>query len=590
MEATRLVKKKLPEGLVPLDPPLKTRQSACTLLATAANGGYPRSSVATALIERRAMFGRCAIVHATTGPPRLLLRSARSPRSSAALAFAACVAAALAFAPLFVRVPPAAAAAPIEYETVVTIAHTNDIHSHLMPDENDREPVGGMSRIATIVKDLQRKCDYLLVVDAGDCMLGTPFYSFYGGRAEIECMNAVGYDAAVVGNHELDAGVETFLALSEKADFPFLSANILWRRSGEPVFTPHLVFEGDDLRIALLGLTTGSLHGRVRPSALRGISSGDPVEAAKRIVPELRREAQVVVVLSHIGVGRDKKLAAEVPGIDLIIGGDSHTLLEKPIEVRDPGSGRSTYIVQAGSEGRYVGRVNMYFSGESLMGIDACVIPVVSSVAQDREAERTAEKYWNSIADRVSEVVARAKGPFPRDKSMKWGESPLGDLVADITRDATGADIALQNAGGVRDGFDRGAITVWDVYCALPFDNKLVTVEMKGSKVTRLMNEIARRRGRNSFCQVSGITFEIDGDAARNIKIGGRPLEPERRYTVGLIDYMAEGGDHYGILADATVIRSSDSFQRDIAVEYLRSKGTISPRLDGRIKVVRRDR
>jgi 2',3'-cyclic-nucleotide 2'-phosphodiesterase (5'-nucleotidase family) len=443
-----------------------------------------------------------------------------------------------------------------------------------------------MSRIAELVRRIRATEPYVVLLDAGDFTFGTAFFSYYGGRAEIECMNAIGYDAAAVGNHELDRGPKALLDLSKRADFPFMSANLLWRKGGEPVFQPYVYLEVRDVSIALLALTAGDIHGRVRPSAVAPLTSKNPIETAQELVPELRKSATVVIVLSHIGIDEDKKLAEEVPGIDLIVGGDSHTLLEKPVKVQGPGAAGPTYIVQAGSLCRYLGRVDLLFRDGILADVRSTVIPVRSVIPRDPTVAKIVGKFWNSVQKMVTKVVASASGAFARDPSLRNGESPLGDLIADITRDATGADFAIQNASGIRAGFDAGPVTVWDVYEALPFDNRLLKLELTGRHVRDLAGEIARRLGRGSFCQVSGISFEIRSGKALDIMIEGKPLDDDRVYTMGVIDYLAEGGDHYEILTKAKVLSRTSLYQRDIAVEYLKELKYLRPRVEGRIRVV----
>lgn len=482
---------------------------------------------------------------------------------------------------LAVSIPAPASDIP----TVVTVVHTNDTHAHLAPNSTGEEPVGGMERIAGLIQGIRATEEYVIALDAGDFSSGTPFNTFYGGRAEIECMNAIGYDAVAVGNHELDKGLKKLFELSDQANFPFMSANLVWRRSGKRVFQPYMFFEAGDITVALLALTTEGIVGRVRPSAVAPLAANDPVSTAAELVPQLRRQAQAVVLLTHIGIESDRRVANRVPGIDLIVGGDSHSLLEVPEIVKNPDSRRPTYIVQAGSYARYLGRADLVFLDGRLVDVECSVIPVRTVAPKDPRVTRIVEKYWTSMEKSVTKVVAHATGPFPRDESLETGEAPLGNLIADITRYATGADFAIQNAGGIRGGFDKGPITVWDVYQALPFDNRFLTLELSGGQVQELADDIARRIGRGTFCQVSGISFAIRDGTAHEIEVGGSPIDKEKTYTLGVIDFLAEGGDHHTSLTKAKVVAASGAYQRDLAVDYLRLQKTIRPRIEGRIRV-----
>jgi 2',3'-cyclic-nucleotide 2'-phosphodiesterase (5'-nucleotidase family) len=472
-----------------------------------------------------------------------------------------------------------------EIPTVITVVHTNDMHSHLAPDASGDEPVGGIARIAGLISKIRTAEEYVIVLDAGDFLSGTPFHTFYGGRAEIECMNAIGYDAVAVGNHELDKGLKKLFDLSESANFPFMSANLTWRQNGERVFQPYMYFEAEDVTIALLALTTDDIYGRVRPSAVAPLAAASPLETAKELVPQLRRQAQAVIVLSHIGVEEDQKLAREVPGIDLIVGGDSHTKLDEPIVIKNPLSKRPTYIVQTGSYARHLGRADLIFLKEELVEIECAMIPVRTVAPKDRIVSKIVTKYWTSMEKIVTRVVAHATGPFPRDNSLRTGEAPLGNLIADITRHATGADFAIQNAGGIRDGFARGPITVWDVYQALPFDNRLLKLELSGAEVEALAGDIARRLGRSSFCQVSGISFTIRNGKAYDVEVAGSAVDKEKTYTLGVIDFLAEGGDRHTALTKAKVLSTGGCYQRDAAVDYFKELKTLRPRMEGRIKI-----
>ena len=475
--------------------------------------------------------------------------------------------------------------------TIITVAHTNDLHSHLSPGTDGVEPVGGIARVATLINRIRASEPYVIALDAGDMFMGTPFFTFYGGKAELECYNAIGYDAVAVGNHELDNGPRALLDLEDDAEFTLLSANLAWRRGGKPIFEPYLLLETEEgISVAILGLTPGGISEMVSPSAIASVTAKSPVRTAREMIPILRDAADAVIVLSHLGLDDDKNLARKVPGIDLIVGGHSHDLLEKPVKIRSvdaAGGAATTYIVQAGWGGTHVGRVDMLFEDGDLAGIEAQLLPATSAVNENREVARIVGKYWNSMESTVTEVVARASGEFPRDRSLRTGESPLGNLVADAIRDATGADFAVQNSGGIRSGFGPGPVTVWDVYSALPFDNRVVLLELSGDEVEDLVGEIARRMGRGSFCQVSGISFEIYDGMPRDIRVDGSPILRDGTYSVGTMSYLAEGGGGYAPLTDAGVLSTSDGFQREITAEYFRKLKNLTPRTEGRIRVKR---
>ena len=532
------------------------------------------------MMKKLSLFGPCGRVHSPLSPQKAFRSRCLAMSFVKVLLLAALLVASGSYSPCF----------GVE-RTLVTIVHTNDLHSQLTPNMNGGEPVGGIARIATLINRIRASEPYVIVLDSGDLVLGTPFFTFYGGRAEIDCMNAIGYDAMTVGNHELDSGPRALLDLADHAEFPFLSANLVWRRNGELLLEPYVLFETEeDVKLAVLGLTMGGIAGIVKPSAVSSVTTESPVATARRLVPMLREAADAVIVLSHLGLEDDKKLARRVPGIDIIVGGHSHDLLEKPAKI--PGTDKDghpnyTYIVQAGSHGTHLGRVDLLFEGSTLALVDSKLIPVTSVVWEDYDVARIVLKYWESMESEVTEVVAYASEEFARDNSLRWGESPLGNLIADVIRDATGADFAVQNAGGIRSSLGPGPVTVWDIYSALPFDNKLVKLELNGAKVEELVSDIARRVGRGSFCQVSGISFDVIDKKPHDIKVEGKPLEIDRTYTVGATDYLVEGGCQYDAITGARVLHTTSEFQRDFAVEYLRKLKVLRPHTEGRIKVSR---
>jgi 5'-nucleotidase len=263
--------------------------------------------------------------------------------------------------------PPAP---PPAGDTLITILHTNDTHSQIDPlPANDRAypGKGGVARRATLVKRIRKENPNTLLIDAGDAFQGTPYFNFYKGEVEYKAMSAIGYDVGTLGNHEFDNGVDALAAALKFAKFDLVSANYDVRGTLlEGIVKPYVVRTIAGVRIGLFGLGI-SPAALITPENFKGITYHDPIEVSRRMVNELRERehCQIVVAMSHLGyyqnpgsgqVG-DSQVAAQVDGIDFIASGHTHTFMERPVIVKQPG-GQETVIFQVGKSGIYVGRVD----------------------------------------------------------------------------------------------------------------------------------------------------------------------------------------------------------------------------------------
>ena len=269
----------------------------------------------------------------------------------------------------------------------LVILHTNDMHSRIDPFPNDGRSnggMGGMARRAALVKEIRSKEKNVLLLDSGDIFQGTPYFNFFGGELEYKLMTMMGYDAATFGNHDFDNGLEGLQKQLPHAGFPFLSANYDFSNTIlKDKFQPYKVFEKDGLKIGVFGLGI-ELKGLVADNMIGQTVYLDPVKKAKEMVKTLRQEqgCNLVICLSHLGYKYetdkvdDRKLAAQVGGIDLILGGHTHTFLEKPDTIISPG-GNETLINQVGWAGINLGRIDFEFSRDGRKnGYAAAVLPV----------------------------------------------------------------------------------------------------------------------------------------------------------------------------------------------------------------------
>jgi len=263
------------------------------------------------------------------------------------------------------------AAAAKERITKLTILHTNDVHSRIEPfpeDGSRNAGLGGVARRASLIKQIRAEEERVLLLDAGDIFQGTPYFNLYGGELEIKLMSKLGYDAATMGNHDFDAGIDGFEKQLKHANFPFLIAN--YDFSGtvlEGKTQPFKVFHKGALKIGVFGLGI-ALEGLVEVSNYGQVKYLDPIPVANQIANQLKQEQQcdLVICLSHLGYSykdnkvSDKVLADQTSGIDLIIGAHTHTFMTAP-EIRKNKQGEEVRIFQVGFAGINLGRIDYYF-------------------------------------------------------------------------------------------------------------------------------------------------------------------------------------------------------------------------------------
>ncbi|MFC6997679.1 bifunctional metallophosphatase/5'-nucleotidase [Rufibacter roseus] len=281
-----------------------------------------------------------------------------------------------------------AASCPIK----LTILHTNDQHSRIEPFPNDGRKyggMGGMARRASLVKQIRAQEPNVLLLDAGDIWQGTPYFNFFGGEVEFKLMTQMGYDAATLGNHDFDNGLEGLQKQLPHAGFPFIIANYDFTGTIlEGKFNPYKVFVKQGVRVGVFGLGI-QLKGLVADNHIGNTKYLDPVATANKMVKTLREEEKVdlVICLSHLGYAyetdkiSDRKLAQQVSGIDLIIGGHTHTFLDEPERITHP-SGHETLVNQVGWSGINLGRIDFTFDikKKTKTATTASVLPLNNSV------------------------------------------------------------------------------------------------------------------------------------------------------------------------------------------------------------------
>jgi 5'-nucleotidase / UDP-sugar diphosphatase len=488
----------------------------------------------------------------------------------------------------------------------LVVLHTNDTHGHpLKFDYDSVHGAGGLPARATLVREIRSAEPNVLVLDAGDLNTGRAESNLFDARPDIEGYNAIGYDAMALGNHEFDHPIGVLQDQMSLARFPFLSANVL-TREGHYLARPYVIKAFPGFRVAVFGLTLRETPGIADLQHVTDLRFLDEVEVARALVPRLRKEADLVIALTHMGLYESvdkgsRRLASQVSGIDLIVDGHSHTYLDSPLQVTNP-SGHTTLIVQAWKWGLVVGRLDLRIEKGGIANYQYRYLPVNlkgaspmqgPEIPEDQDLLRVLQPYESEINARFAEVIGFAQAPFP-GKDLVRSETALGNLVADSLRwygRAQGADFAVQNGGGIRSDIPEGPVAVKTIYDLLPFDNTAVLLELRGSDVQRLFDYMATiPAGRGAFPQVSEevrVTLDPGSRRCEKVLIRGQLLDPEKIYRVVTNSFLARGGDGYRVFLNARESYDYGTPQQAVLIEYIKEvESRLVPRIQGRIRLI----
>ena len=445
---------------------------------------------------------------------------------------------------------PAAGSGPYN----LTIFHTNDTHSAFMPRvaewSRDGRQAGGVLALSRGLEQERRTAAADLLVDAGDFMTGNPVCNLkvdgVPGGAVARMLSALHYDAGLVGNHEFDIGLPDLRKLVGMFKYPLLAADIV-DADGKPIFRAEpLVLEKGGLRIGIMGVSCAGMTEVVAPSRFAGLAMAAQLPILRRQARELDPSTDLLVVLSHDGVEGDRALADSLAGsgIDVIVGGHSHTRLKEP-ELRG-----GILIVQAGSAMTNLGRLDLRVANDRVEGYAG---QLVTLWADSLQATGPLAEMVLTYAENVQQQYGRKLGDLAGDLKRGRGENTLGDWLADVIREAAGADLAVLNSGGIRRDLPAGPLTALLVHEVLPFANTLGVVTMTGAEVQLMADANARGQvgGDHGILQVSGISYAVvpaAGDVpvhAGDVAVGGKPLDPAATYRVAMPDYVAMMGPVY---------------------------------------------
>jgi 5'-nucleotidase/UDP-sugar diphosphatase len=470
--------------------------------------------------------------------------------------------------------------------THLTILYMNDLHGHLerfKEGSESAEKVGGIDRMANLVKKTREEVTaeggHLILLCAGDILQGTPMSLIFKGEPDVTVMNYMKFDAMAIGNHEFDYGQENLKRLMGLASFPFLSANIVSPSTQKLFATDYIVNSYDGLNVAMFGLTTDETPVATHPDNVADLEFLPPIETAKDLVPALKKKAQVVIALTHIGFEMDEQLAEEVPDIDVIIGGHSHTRVDSTVHVGQ------TLVCQAYEYGICLGRADITVKGGHVVQSRSTLLSVDNTVDEDTLVSELVSSYADKLDKELARTVGTAAVRLDGERTaVRDRETNLGDLVTDAMRQLTGADIAFTNGGSIRASIDAGEITMREILTALPFEDKLVNLTLTGDQVASIVDQTAGlKSGSGGFLQVSGISFKIRNRKASDIEVAGQPLDEKRNYRVATSEFLAAGGDGYKAFKQGTDYYNTGLKISDVVVDHIRTRSEVGRKVETRI-------
>jgi 5'-nucleotidase len=484
-----------------------------------------------------------------------------------------------------------AAAAQSENEVRVTILHLNDSYQFTPVDGGER---GGLARVMTLRKEALRENPNTLMTLGGDTLSPSVETRTYRGKQMIDAWNTVGLDYSVLGNHEFDIKTEELLERMKESNFSWLGANVIDTRSGKLMgdMPPFIIREIGGVKIGFIGLL---LPETKETSSIEDfLDVTDYCATAQKLLPKMRQAgANTIVALTHMFMWQDKQLARCAPGIDLILGGHEHTLLQS--------SSNGTPIFKMWADAREVGKFDLFIDKKTgkVTSMDWQIIPVTSEIKDDPDFAPVYAKYKELLDQLEVRVGATAVPLDALSHSVRTKETDIGNFIADAYREAVDADIGFVNGGSIRAdlSYNPGPLTKRDVLSMLPFNNPIIKIELTGQTLMEVLEHSVARSAEDNepgrFPQVSGMKFTFDagklpGQRVLEAYVGGKRVMDEAVYTMATSDFLvSRGGDGYTMFKDAKVLINPDDAPKDSEVFEKAIKdspnATISPRVEGRI-------
>lgn len=459
----------------------------------------------------------------------------------------------------------------------LVLLQTNDTHSQI--DPNDKN-LGGIQRRMAVIDSIRAVHPDALLIDSGDAVQGTLFFTIYGGEVEMKMMNELGYDIAILGNHDFDNGVSALAKNLAQSNARWITTN--YDLSGseiEKYFAPYEIREIDGKKIAFIGINLDP-KGMIAEGNYDGVRYLDGIKAANATAWHLKHneKADLVVAVTHIGYDEvadlnDQELAEESEDIDIILGGHSHTVLR-------PGSGKEwvknelgheVLVTQNGKSGIFVTEVTVDLDSIGSKLPSYRQIPVDSRLDAYRSAR--IDSILAPYRVGVEEMMGRRIGESAMELDAE--KAPLLNFLSDFALDRARqltptVDLAVMNKGGIRRDLPKGPITQGEIIMMQPFDNRIVVIEVKGEDLLEAL-DIMGRRGGDGLSRGMNVTFDPTTGKTVSASLDGKAIDPDKTYRVATIDYLANGGDYMEPLTNGHEIARSKNVVYNDLIDYIRT-------------------
>ena len=509
----------------------------------------------------------------------------------------------------------------------ITLLSTTDIHGHVEPWDYYANKTAelGLAKIATLIKQARGEAPHALLLDCGDTIQGTPLAYYFAEKdtskpnPTIAAFNALQYDAMAVGNHEFNFGEEVMWKAKSESRFPWLAANIKQTYAGGvPRVESYVIKNVDGVRIGIVGFVTPGVPRWEIPEHYKGYEFEPIVIAAQRVIPEVRKQADLLVVIMHSGLDRDPQngaaapdqidnenavweLADQVPGIDVIFYGHTHREMPELVV-------HGVLMSQARNWGQSLARADVEMSrndagGWQVTSKHSKTIPVTSDVPADPEIMELAKPYQEATQRYLDTAIATSAKELT-GQHARYEDDPLVDLIHKVQLEAGHADVSMATMffPGVK--IPAGPVTVRQAAALYVYENTLYVVQMTGAQLKDALEHAAsffpawpltpgepvRLPGYNADC-AEGVSYAIDlaqpaGQRIRDLTFRGKPLDPAQQLRVAINNYRYTGGGRYSVYQGLPVVYRSPVEIRELMIDYLSREKTIPATADGNWKIV----
>ncbi|WP_295161252.1 bifunctional UDP-sugar hydrolase/5'-nucleotidase [uncultured Brachyspira sp.] len=433
----------------------------------------------------------------------------------------------------------------------LTIIHMNDTHAKDEEEKiinNEVSPpqtnyMYGASRRAYYIKQVKSADDNVLVLHAGDTITGSVYSTVFRGRDEVNIMNMIEVDAAALGNHFADYGLDNFTEIMKERKFPTISINVKNKSDNSYYASPYIVTNVNGLNVAIIGVTiSDSVY---NPKNIENIIFEEEIKSLKNFIKKipLNTTNDVTILLSHVGYEKDKKIAESMPNtFDVIIGGHSHTQLYEPDIVN------GTPIVQAGYYGHFLGHINLNVNNGTVDSLDYKLIEMNNAIEQDNDML----SFINEMKDAVNKEFNVRIGTLPvklEHNGIRSNSMAIGNFACDLVKDSYGnVDMVIINSGNLRSELKSGDITLGNIQNEFaPFNNEVAIVSLNGKDLLNIIRLSGEKRGKGGFLQFSRgveVKYTSDGNFIY-AKLNGKDISESEYYNIALSDFILDGGDGY---------------------------------------------